>query len=483
MATTTPDDVLKLIKDKEVKFVDLRFTDTRGKEQHVTVPVKYFDKDKFEQGHAFDGSSIAGWKGIQASDMLLMPDASSARMDPFTDEPVLNITRNVSSAGPTPPGVKIEPRIANPYDPDPRPIAKRAETYLKSTGLGDVSYFGPEPEFFIFDGVTWNVDMSGCSVKIKSEEAPWSTGIDYESGNMGHRAPVKGGYFPVPPVDTLGDIRNAISLALEQQGVEVEVHHHEVAAAGQCEIGTKFAPLVQRADWMQILKYTVWNVAHSYGKTATFMPKPVVGDNGSGMHVHQSVWKGGKNLFAGNGYAGLSDFAVHYIGGIIKHAKALNAITNPGTNSYKRLVPGFEAPINLAYSARNRSAAVRIPLVQGAKGRRVEVRFPDPTANPYLCFAALMMAGLDGVQNKIQPGDPLDKNLYDLEPEEAAKVPHPCASLDQALDCLQDDHAFLTRGGVFSEDMISAYIELKMEEVTRFRMTTHPVEFDMYYSS
>jgi glutamine synthetase len=325
--------------------------------------------------------------------------------------------------------------------------------------------------------------MAGCFVKIKSEEAPWSSGIDYESGNMGHRAPVKGGYFPVPPTDTLADIRNAMCLALEQQGVEVEVHHHEVGAMGQCEIGTRFAPLVQRADWMQILKYTVWNTAASYGKTATFMPKPVVGDNGSGMHCHQSIWKGGKNLFAGNGYAGLSDLALHYIGGIIKHAKALNAITNPGTNSYKRLVPGFEAPINLAYSARNRSAACRIPYVTSPNGRRVEVRFPDPTANAYLAFAAMLMAGLDGVQNKIHPGDPVDKDLYHLPPEEAKKVPNVCASLEQALGCLRDDHAFLTRGGVFSEDFLDSYIELKETELTRFRMTTHPVEFDMYYSS
>src|SRR5688500_14878423 len=324
--------------------------------------------------------------------------------------------------------------------------------------------------------------MSGCFVEVKSEEAPWSSGIDYESGNMGHRAPVKGGYFPVPPVDTLGDIRNAMVLALEQQGVEVEVHHHEVGAMGQCEIGTRFAPLVQRADWMQILKYTVWNTAASYGKTATFMPKPIVGDNGSGMHVHQSVWKGGTNLFAGNGYGGLSDFALYYIGGIIKHAKALNAITNPCTNSYKRLVPGFEAPINLAYSARNRSAACRSQYVSNPMGRRVEVRFPDPTANSYLAFSAMLMAGLDGVENKIHPGDPMDKNLYDLEPEEAAKVPHPCASLEEALDSIDRDREFLTRGGVFSNDMIDAYIALKHEEVTRFRMTTHPVEYDMYFS-
>jgi glutamine synthetase len=403
--------------------------------------------------------------------MLLMPDPSTAHLDPFTDEPTLILTCDV-----------IEPADGKGYDRDPRSIAKRADAYLKSSGIGDVAYFGPEPEFFVFDSITWNVDMSGCFVKIASGEAPWSTGLEMEGGNMGHRPPVKGGYFPVPPVDSLQDLRSAMCLALEEQGVEVEVHHHEVAAPGQCEIGTKFAPLVQRADWIQIMKYTIHNVAHQFGKTATFMPKPVVGDNGSGMHVHQSVWKDGKNLFAGNGYAGLSEFALFYIGGIIKHAKALNAITNPGTNSYKRLVPGFEAPINLAYSARNRSASIRIPFVQSDKARRIEVRFPDPTANPYLAFAALLMAGLDGVQNKIHPGDAIDKNLYDLPPEEAKKVPNVCSSLDMALEHLDKDREFLTRGGVFSNDMIDAYIELKMEEVTRFRMTTHPVEFDMYYS-
>ncbi|MEO7742268.1 MAG: type I glutamate--ammonia ligase [Usitatibacter sp.] len=465
-------DVFKTIKENEVKFVDLRFTDTKGKEQHVSVPVKAFDDSKFKDGHAFDGSSIAGWKGIEASDMLLMPDPDSARMDPFYDEPTIVISCDV-----------VEPSTGKGYERDPRSIAKKCEAYLKSSGLGDIAYFGPEPEFFIFDAVEWKVDMSGSSVKIFSEEAPWSSDGKFEGGNLAHRPPVKGGYFPVPPVDSLQDMRSAMCLALEEQGVEVEVHHHEVAAPGQCEIGTKFNTLVKRADWLQILKYTVWNVARSYGKTATFMPKPVVGDNGSGMHVHQSVWKGGQNLFAGDGYAGLSDFALYYIGGVIKHAKALNAITNPGTNSYKRLVPGFEAPINLAYSARNRSASCRIPFVSSPKGRRVEVRFPDPTANPYLCFAALLMAGLDGVQNKIHPGDPLDKNLYDLEPEEAAKVPHPCASLDEALENLDKDREFLTRGGVFTNDMIDAYITLKYEEVQRFRMTTHPVEFDMYYSS
>lgn len=464
-------DVMKMIKENDVKFVDFRFTDTKGKEQHVSVPVSAFDESKFTEGHAFDGSSIAGWKGIDASDMLLMPDASTANIDPFMDETTLLLSCDV-----------IEPATGKGYDRDPRSLARRAEAYLKSSGLGDVAYFGPEPEFFIFDSVTWNIDMSGASVKIHSEEAPWASDRDYEGGNMAHRPAVKGGYFPVPPVDSLQDIRSSMCLALEEMGVPVEVHHHEVAAPGQCEIGTKFAPLVQRADWTQILKYVVHNVAHSYGKTATFMPKPVVGDNGSGMHVHQSVWKDGKNLFAGNGYAGLSEFALYYIGGIIKHAKALNAITNPGTNSYKRLVPGFEAPVKLAYSARNRSAAIRIPFVQSDKARRIEVRFPDPTANPYLAFSALLMAGLDGVQNKIHPGEASDKDLYHLSPEEDAKIPAPAASLEEALAALDKDREFLTRGGVFSNEMIDAYIELKMQEVTTFRMTTHPVEFQMYYS-
>lgn len=464
-------DVLKLIQDNDVKFVDLRFTDTNGKEHHITVPARTFDVDKFEDGHPFDGSSIGGWKGIQASDMLLMPDPDTANMDPFMDEPTLFITCDV-----------VEPADGKGYNRDPRSLAKRAETYLKSTGIGDVAYFGPEPEFFIFDSVRWNINMSGCSVKIESEEAAWSSGNKYDNANTGHRPVVKGGYLPVPPVDSLQDIRSAMCLALEEMGIGVEVHHHEVATAGQCEIGTNFNTLVKRADWSQILKYVVHNVAHSYGKTATFMPKPIVGDNGSGMHVHQSIWKDGKNLFSGNGYAGLSELALYYIGGILKHAKALNAITNPGTNSYKRLVPGFEAPVNLAYSASNRSAAIRIPHTSSPKGRRVEVRFPDPMANPYLAFTALMMAGLDGIQNKIHPGDPMDKNLYDLPPEEAAKVPNVCASLDEALDCLDKDRDFLTRGGVFSNDMIDAYIQLKMAEVTRLRMTTHPVEFELYYS-
>ena len=467
----TPQDVMKMVADNEVKFVDFRFTDTRGKEQHVSVPISHFNEDKFESGHAFDGSSIAGWKGIEASDMLLIPDPNTAVLDPFREEVTLNLTCDV-----------VEPSDGKGYDRDPRSIAKRAEAYLKASGVGDTAYFGPEPEFFIFDGVTWSVDMSGCAVRIKSEEASWSTGVEYEGGNLAHRPAVKGGYFPVPPVDSFQDIRSEMCLILEQMGVPVEVHHHEVAGAGQCEIGTKFSTLTQRADWTQILKYVVHNVSASYGKTATFMPKPVVGDNGSGMHVHQSIWKDGQNLFAGNGYAGLSDFALYYIGGVIKHARALNAITNPGTNSYKRLVPGFEAPVKLAYSARNRSASIRIPHVSNPKGRRIEVRFPDPTANPYMAFAALMMAGLDGVMNKIHPGEPADKNLYDLPPEEEKKIPTVCSSLDQALEALDKDREFLTRGGVFSNEMIDAYIDLKMEEVTRFRMTTHPVEFDMYYS-
>ncbi|MBL8379737.1 MAG: type I glutamate--ammonia ligase [Burkholderiales bacterium] len=469
----TASDVLKEAKDNEVAFVDFRFTDTKGKEQHVSVPAKAFDMDKFTEGHAFDGSSIAGWKGIEASDMLLMPDPTTARMDPFTDENTLILTCDV-----------VEPSTGKGYDRDPRSLARRAEAYLKSSGIGDTAYFGPEPEFFVFDSVAWRVDMSGSSCQVWSSEASWQTDDRVDGqGNSGGRIGVKGGYFPVPPLDQLQDMRSEMCLLLEQQGVEVEVHHHEVANAGQCEIGTKFAPLVQRADWLQILKFTVTSVAHAYGKTATFMPKPIVGDNGSGMHVHQSIWKDGKNLFAGNGYAGLSEFALYYIGGIIKHARALNAITNSTTNSYKRLVPGFEAPVKLAYSARNRSASIRVPFVQSDKARRIEVRFPDPLSNPYLAFSAMMMAGLDGVQNKIHPGDPADKNLYDLPPEEDAKIPTVCSSLDQALEALDADREFLTRGGVFSNEMIDAYIELKMADVTRFRMTTHPVEYDMYYSA
>ncbi len=469
MAKTVAD-VMTMVKECEVKFVDFRFTDTRGKEQHVTVPVSAFNEEKFTGGHAFDGSSIAGWKGIEASDMQLMPDPDTANIDPFFEEPTLILTCDV-----------VEPGDGKPYERDPRSLAKRAEAYMKASGLGDAAYFGPEPEFFIFDSVRWQVDMSGCFCKIESEEASWNTGKEYEHGNSGYRPTVKGGYFPTPPIDSMQDMRSEMCLILESLGIPVEVHHHEVAQA-QMEIGTKFSTLVQRADWLQLQKYVIQNVAHSYGKTATFMPKPIVGDNGSGMHVHQSVWKGGQNLFAGDGYAGLSEFALFYIGGIIKHARALNAITNPGTNSYKRLVPGFEAPVKLAYSAKNRSASIRIPYVASPKGRRVEARFPDPLANPYLAFTALLMAGLDGVENKIHPGEAASKDLYHLPPEEDAKIPTVCSSLEQALDYLDKGRAFLTKGGVFTDGYIDAYIDLKMQEVTRFRMTTHPVEFDMYYS-
>ncbi|MBL1278476.1 MAG: glutamate--ammonia ligase [Ectothiorhodospiraceae bacterium] len=464
-------DVLKMIKDNEAKFVDFRFTDTHGKEQHVTVPHKAVDEEMLTDGKMFDGSSIAGWKGINESDMILMPDTDSAVMDIFSDEAMLNIRCNV-----------VEPTTGQGYERDPRSVAARAEAYLISTGIADTAYFGPEPEFFILDDVRWGCNMSGSFVKIDSEEAEWNSEKVYEDGNTGHRPGVKGGYFPVPPVDSLHDIRSAMCLAMEEMGVETEVHHHEVATAGQCEIGTFFSTLTKRADWNQIMKYCIHNVAHAYGKTATFMPKPIVGDNGSGMHVHMSLFKDGKNTFSGDEYGGLSETALFYIGGIIKHARSLNAFTNASTNSYKRLVPGFEAPVMLAYSARNRSASIRIPYVTNPKGRRIEVRFPDPTANPYLAFSAMMMAGLDGIQNKIHPGEAMDKDLYDLPPEEAAEIPTVCHSFDQALEALDNDRAYLTAGNVFTDDMIGAYINLKMEEVTRLRMTTHPVEFDMYYS-
>lgn len=462
---------LSLIKESEARWADLRFTDTKGKEQHVSIPTKDLDEEFFEVGQMFDGSSISGWKGINESDMILMPDDSASVLDPFTDESTVIIRCDI-----------VEPSTMQGYERDPRSVAKRAEEYLKSTGLGDTAFFGPEPEFFVFDDIKWGSDMSGSFVKINSEEAHWSTGSDFSDGNMGHRPRVKGGYFPVPPVDSLHDIRAAMCAAMEQMGLDIEVHHHEVATAGQCEIGVKFNTLVKKADEVQILKYCVHNVAHAYGKTATFMPKPIVGDNGSGMHVHMSYWLNGENQFAGDGYAGLSETALFYIGGIIKHAKAINAFSNPGTNSYKRLIPGFEAPVMLAYSARNRSASIRIPYVSSPKGIRVEARFADPIANPYLCFAAMLMAGLDGVKNKIHPGDAADKDLYDLPAEEAAEIPQVAGSLREALDCLAADKEFLTQGGVFTDDMIEAYIDLKMEDVYRVEHTTHPVEFDLYYS-
>lgn len=465
------ENVLQIIKDEDVKFLDFRFTDTRGKEQHVSYPAHSIDEDTFSEGVMFDGSSVAGWKGINESDMILMPDASTAVLDPFMDDTTLIVRCDI-----------VEPATMQGYERDPRSVAKRAEAYLASTGLADTAFFGPEPEFFILDDVRWGSDISGSFYKIDSDESSWNTEKVFPDGNKGHRPSVKGGYFPVPPVDSLQDIRSAMCLTMEEMGLVTEVHHHEVATAGQCEIGTKFNTLVKKADEVQTLKYVVHNVAHAYGKTATFMPKPLVGDNGSGMHVHQSLAKDGDNLFSGNKYGGLSETALFYIGGIIKHAKALNAFTNPGTNSYKRLVPGFEAPVMLAYSARNRSASIRIPFVSNPKGRRIEVRFPDPSANPYLAFSAMMMAGLDGIKNKIHPGDAMDKDLYDLPPEEDAAIPKVCHALDQALAELDKDRAFLTEGGVFTDDMIDGYIDLKMEEVTRLRMETHPAEFDLYYS-
>ena len=462
---------LNLIKDNDIRWVDLRFTDTRGKEQHVSIPASQVDEDFFEDGKMFDGSSIAGWKGINESDMILMPDDSTSIIDPFTDDATIILRCDI-----------VEPSTMQGYERDPRSVAKRAEAYLASTGLGDTAFFGPEPEFFVFDDVKYKVEMQGASYEINSEEAAWASGESFDEGNTGHRPGVKGGYFPVPPVDSLHDIRAAMCSAMEQMGLDVEVHHHEVGTAGQCEIGVRFNTLVTKADEVQILKYCVHNVAHAYGKTATFMPKPLVGDNGSGMHVHQSVSKDGVNTFAGDEYAGLSETALYYIGGIIKHARAINAFANASTNSYKRLVPGFEAPVMLAYSARNRSASIRIPYEPSPKGKRIEVRFGDPTANPYLCFAAMLMAGIDGIQNKIHPGDAADKDLYDLPAEEAAEIPTVASTLEMALEALDADRDFLTAGGVFTNDMIDGYIELKSEEVERLNMTTHPIEFDMYYS-
>ena len=462
---------LNLIKDNDIRWVDLRFTDTRGKEQHVSIPASQVDEDFFEDGKMFDGSSIAGWKGINESDMILMPDDSTSIIDPFTDDATAILRCDV-----------VEPSTMQGYERDPRSVAKRAEAYLASTGLGDTAFFGPEPEFFVFDDVKYKVEMQGASYAINSEEAAWASNDSFDEGNTGHRPGVKGGYFPVPPVDSLHDIRAAMCSAMEQMGLDVEVHHHEVGTAGQCEIGIRFNTLVAKADEVQILKYCVHNVAHAYGKTATFMPKPLVGDNGSGMHVHQSISKDGVNTFAGDDYAGLSETALYYIGGIIKHARAINAFANASTNSYKRLVPGFEAHVMLAYSARNRSASIRIPYEPSPKGKRIEVRFGDPTANPYLCFAAMMMAGIDGIQNKIHPGEAADKDLYDLPAEEAAEIPTVASTLDIALDALDADRDFLTAGGVFTDDMIDGYLELKREEVERLNITTHPIEFDMYYS-
>ncbi len=464
-------DVLKMIEENGVKFVDLRLTDTRGKEQHVSVPSHIVDEAFFEDGKMFDGSSISGWRGIHESDMILMPDTSTAVLDPFTEEATLNMFCNV-----------IEPMTLQGYGRDPRSTAVRAEAYLKSTGIADAAYFGPENEFFVFDDVRWRTDMHRTSYEIRSNEGAWQSGDEFEGGNIGHRPRVKGGYFPVPPVDSLADVRSAMCLALEEMGLTTEVHHHEVSTGGQGEIGVMFDTLVKKADAVQILKYVVMNVADSYGKTATFMPKPLVDDNGNGAHVHQSLAKDGQNIFTGDGYAGLSDAALYYIGGVKKHARALNAFTNAATNSYKRLVKGFEAPTLIAHSARNRSAAVRVPFVANPKARRVEVRFPDSTGNPYFAFSAMLMAGLDGILNKIDPGEPVDKDLYDLPPEEEKNIRTVCFSLQEALDELDADRDFLKAGEVFSDDLIDAYIALKQDEITLLQKSTHPVEFEMYYS-
>jgi len=465
------ENVLSLIQENEVKFIDLRFTDTKGKEQHISIPSHQVDADFFEEGKMFDGSSVAGWKGINESDMVMMPDASSAVLDPFTEDATLNIRCDI-----------LEPATMQGYDRDPRSIAKRSEEYLRSTGIADTVLVGPEPEFFLFDDVKFSNDMSGSFFKIDDVEAAWNTGSDIEGGNKGHRPGVKGGYFPVAPVDSSQDIRSAMCLVMEEMGLVVEAHHHEVATAGQNEIATRFNTLTAKADETQIYKYVVHNVAHAFGKTATFMPKPLVGDNGSGMHVHQSLAKDGVNLFAGDKYGGLSEMALYYIGGVIKHARAINAFANPSTNSYKRLVPGFEAPVMLAYSARNRSASIRIPVVPSPKARRIELRFGDPAANPYLCYSAMLMAGLDGIKNKIHPGEAMDKDLYDLPAEEAAEIPTVAESLQEALAALSDDREFLTAGGVFSDDFIDSYITLKSDDVQRVNMATHPLEFELYYS-
>ena len=466
----TAQDVLKAIKDNDVKYVDLRFTDPRGKWQHVTFDISMIDEEIFTEGTMFDGSSIAGWKAINESDMTLMPDPATATIDPFFAETTMVITCDI-----------LEPSTGQPYNRDPRGIAKKAEAMVKSMGVGDTVYVGPEAEFFVFDDVRFSSTPYNTGFRLDAAELPINGDTQYEGGNLGHRVPVKGGYFPVPPQDSLQDMRSEMLGAMARMGVKVEKHHHEVASA-QHELGMKFDTLTYMADQMQVYKYCIHQVAHIYGKTATFMPKPVYGDNGSGMHVHQSIWKDGKPTFAGNKYADLSDNCLYYIGGIIKHAKAINAFTNPSTNSYKRLVPGYEAPVLLAYSARNRSASCRIPYTTSPKAKRVEVRFPDPMANPYLAFASMLMAGLDGIKNKIDPGPAMDKDLYDLPKEELKQIPTVCGSLREALECLDKDRAFLKAGGVFDDDFIDSYIELKMTDVERFEMTPHPVEFEMYYS-
>jgi glutamine synthetase len=458
------------MKEKEVRFVDLRFTDPRGKLQHVTMDAGLVDEDTFADGVMFDGSSIAGWKAINESDMTLMPDPDTSHIDPFFAQSTLAIFCDV-----------LDPLSGEGYERDPRMTAKNAEAYVQNSGVGDTTMFGPEAEFFMFDDVRFSTDPYKTGFELDSLELPSNTGSEFEMGNLGHRPRTKGGYFPVPPVDSAQDIRSEMLSVMSSMGVITEKHHHEVGAA-QHELGIRFNTLTTMADHMQIYKYVVHQVAHAYGKTVTFMPKPVFGDNGTGMHCHQSIWKDGKPIFAGDRYSDLSEICLNYIGGILKHAKSINVFTNPTTNSYKRLVPGYEAPVLLAYSARNRSASCRIPYSDSPKGKRVEVRFPDPAANPYLAFAAMVMAGMDGIENKINPGDPMDKDLYDLPPEELKDIPTVCASLREAVECLDGDRDFLRKGGVFTDDQIDAYLELKMEEVVRVEQAPHPIEFDMYYS-
>lgn len=467
----TPADVIKFVKDEGIEYVDLRFTDPRGKWHHLTMCADFVDEDVYVDGIMFDGSSIAGWKAINESDMTLIPDPTTAVLDPFSAQPMVIVFCDI-----------IEPTTGQSYGRDPRSIAKKAEAYLASTGIGDTVYFGPEPEFFVFDDVRYNVEMNSCFFEIDSDEGPYGTGAMMDDGNLAHRPGVKGGYFPVPPVDKAHDLRAEMVTVMKEMGLNMDKHHHEVAPS-QHELGLTFSTLVQSADNVQVYKYVTQMVAHTYGKTATFMPKPIAGDNGSGMHCHQSIWKDGKPTFAGSAYADLSETALHYIGGVIKHAKAINAFSNPTTNSYKRLIPGFEAPVLLAYSARNRSASCRIPFANSPAGKRVEIRFPDAQANPYLAFSAMMMAGLDGIQNKINPGDAMDKDLYDLPAEELAEVPTVCGSLREAVDSMNEDRDFLKKGDVFTDDQLDAYAELKMEEVHTFEHAPHPIEYKMYYSA
>ncbi len=467
---TTAKDILKLIKEEEINHIEFRFTDPRGKLQHTAQYSTSVDEEMLTQGIMFDGSSIAGWQEIHQSDMILKPDLETAIVDPFAAHPTLSLFCDIH-----------DPETGKSYGRDPRSIAKAAVQYLKETKIADEAYFGPEAEFFVFDDVKFSTAMNKVSYEVSSEEGPYNSDKTVEGGNMGHHPRVKGGYFPVQPVDRLNDLRAEMVEVMASIGLEMEKHHHEVAPS-QCELGLKFDTLLKSADNIQLYKYVVHNVAHMYGKTATFMPKPIFGDNGSGMHVHQSLWSGKEPLFAGSGYAGLSETALYYIGGIIKHAKALNAFTNPSTNSYKRLVPGYEAPVLLAYSARNRSASCRIPYGSSEKAKRVEIRFPDPTANPYLAFSAMLMAGLDGIKNKIHPGDAMDENLYDLPADRLEKIPTVAGSLREALNALKEDYDFLTAGGVFTKDAINGYIDLKMEEVERYETMPHPVEFELYYS-